>query len=262
MAIVADLHVHTTNSDGTLTIDAIPPIAQQHGLGAVAITDHDRLHPDLTSPVSTTDGVTLIHGIELKVQATERIDLLGYGVDPTPALTAELHRIQQNRIDRGTAIIECVEDHLGVALDLTPRAGLGRPHIARAIADHPDTTYDYQRAFDDLIGDGRPCYVPRDIPSFDHGRRLLAETCAIVALAHPLRYDHPEDILPRARELDAIERWYPYNRDVDYAPVDRALDKFDLLPTGGSDTHNDTLGRVGLTADPYQAIRDRLPDTP
>mgnify|MGYP000459968079 CR=1 FL=1 len=67
--VVADLHVHTPNSDGTLTLDRVPTVARAAGLEAVAITDHDRTHPDLDAPVSTRDGVDVIHGIELRVEA-------------------------------------------------------------------------------------------------------------------------------------------------------------------------------------------------
>ena len=39
---VADLHVHTTNSDGTLTLETLAPAAERADLAAVAVTDHDR----------------------------------------------------------------------------------------------------------------------------------------------------------------------------------------------------------------------------
>ena len=65
---VADLHVHTTNSDGTLTLGTLAPAAERADLAAVAVTDHDRLHPDLADGVSTLDGITVIHGIELRVE--------------------------------------------------------------------------------------------------------------------------------------------------------------------------------------------------
>ena len=270
MAVVADLHVHTTNSDGVLTLDALPAAARLAGLDAVAVTDHDRFHPDLDMPVSTRDGLTVIHGIELRVEAgPQRVDLLGYGVEPTVALRDEVDRLQRDRIERGAAIVERVEARLGVDLDLQPREGLGRPHVARAIADHPDAPYDFQGAFDHLIGDGRPCYVARDVPSFERGRALLAESCAFVGLAHPLRYDDPAAALELTAELDAVERWYPYGRSeetaaddgesVDEALVDCAMAEYDLLPTGGSDAHDDRLGLAGLDSDAYQRVRERLP---
>lgn len=256
----ADLHVHTDRSDGVLPLDAVPEAARRAGVVVVAVTDHDRLQPALPAPVTVRAGVTLIHGIELKVEADDqRLDLLGYGVEPTPALEAEVERLQADRRERGRAIVERVEDRLGIDLDLEPRDGLGRPHIARAIETHPDAPYDYRGAFEHLIGDGGPCFVPREVTPFEAGRELLADACHLVGLAHPLRYPDPAAATALAADLDAIERWYPYDRPVDPGPVERAIEAHGLLPTGGSDAHDDRLGRSGVSAGDYGPIAARLP---
>lgn len=258
---VADLHVHTDHSDGVLSLDAIPPTARDVGLQAVAITDHDRSHPDLDAPVVEMGGVTVIHGIELRVESSAgRIDLLGYGLDPTPALSDEIARLQRDRMERGAAMIDRVESRLDVGLDIEPHEGIGRPHIARAIADHPATAYGFSGAFEHLIGDDGPCYVARSIPSFERGRTLLSGACSIVGLAHPLRYDDPAAALDLTADLDAVERWYPYDRPTDPGPVQDAIDAHDLLATGGSDAHGETLGAAGLDADAYRPVSARLPD--
>ena len=273
--VVADLHVHTTNSDGTLDLDEVPGAARRAGLDAVAVTDHDRPQPDLDAPVTTVGGaeagdeVTIVHGIELRVEADrQRVDLLGYGLDPTPALREECDRIQQDRAERGARIVERIEDHLGIELDLEPRPGLGRPHIARAVAEHPAVDYDVQGVFDELIGDDRPCFVAREIPSFETGRRLLQDASQAVGLAHPLRYDDPEAALALTADLDAVERWYPYDRPVDPEDptavegdlelVERAIEQYDLLPTGGSDAHGTELGAAGLDGGSWERIAAAL----
>jgi predicted metal-dependent phosphoesterase TrpH len=255
--VVADLHVHTTRSDGTLTLETLPPAAAAAGVDVVAVTDHDRIHPDLDSPVTTHDGLTVVHGVELRVDAgDQRLDLLGYGVDPTDALAAECARIQRDRRERGQRIIDCVEDRLDVTLDVEPRDGLGRPHVARAIADATD--YTVQGAFDDLIGDDCPCYVQRKVPPFERGRDLLADACGLVALAHPFRYPDPEAALARCRTLDAVEYWYPYGRPVDDAALDAAIEDHDLLPTGGSDAHGESVGETGLDERAWKRVRAAL----
>jgi predicted metal-dependent phosphoesterase TrpH len=258
---IADLHVHTDHSDGVLSIDSVPAAARDAGLETVAITDHDRPHPDLDAPVVEMDGVTLIRGIELRVESSAgRIDLLGYGLDPTPALQEEITRLGRDRMERGAAIIDRVESRLAVDLDIEPHKGIGRPHIARAIAAHPDTEHDFGGAFKHLIGEDRPCYVPRSIPDFERGRGLLAESCSIVGLAHPLRYENPESVLDHAADLDAVERWYPYGRSVGLDPVRNTIEAHDLLATGGSDAHGETLGGTGLDADAYHRVSAHLPD--
>ena len=256
--VVADLHVHTTASDGTLALEELAPAAREAGLRAVAVTDHDRPHPDLDAPVVNADGVTIVHGIELRVDPPgfDPIDLLGYGLRPGPALRREVERIQRDRTTRARAIVECVEDRLGI--DLAPRIafdpGVGRPHVARAIADHPESGVGYAEAFDRLIGSDQPCYVARDLPSFERGVEVLGDACGLIGLAHPLRYADPDAALELARELDAVERYYPYADPVDSAPVDRAIREADLVPTGGSDAHDRNLGRAGVSAGTLQRV--------
>jgi hypothetical protein len=249
--VTADLHVHTTNSDGSMALDDVPAAAKRAGVTAVAVTDHDRLHPDLDTPSEYREGVRLVHSIELRVDAgDQRIDLLGYGVEPTPELEREVERIQQDRVERGRKIIECVEDRTGVDIDLEPREGLGRPHIARATAEATDMTYG--EVFERLIGNDGPCYVARAVPSFETGRDLLADACGLVGLAHPFRYPDTEAALERCADLDAVERFYPYGYDVDTSLVEDAIDRYDLVPTGGSDAHEDELGKAGLDTAGYE----------
>jgi len=258
--IVADLHAHTTISDGTMTADELVDVARETGLDWVAITDHDRVHPDVGAPVVDRDGVRVVRGIELRVDAGfERLDLLGYGVEHTDALDGEIERLQTDRQRRGAAILDCVEERIGVDLGVEPRPGLGRPHIARAI-DESAAPYDYADAFDELIGRDGPCYVAREVTELERGVELLRNACAVVGLAHPFRYDNVDAALDVARDLDAVERFYPYGRAVDDAKVERVAAESNLLLTGGTDAHERTLSEAGLTAEAFAPVRERLPD--
>ncbi|WP_323172740.1 PHP domain-containing protein [Natrialba sp. PRR66] len=252
----ADLHVHTTRSDGSLELADVPAAARRADVSVVAVTDHDRLQP-FDAPLSERDGVTIIHGIELRVElddetgdtdgSGQRVDLLAYGIERTAELESLTARIQENRIERGRAIVDRVEDRLDIDLDVTVTDGFGRPHVARAVDANPNTDYDYEDAFEHLIGDDGPCFVARDVPSFEGGRRILAAAAQLVSLAHPLRYPDPDGALEYAAELDAVELAYPYGRSVDRTPVERAIERYDLLATGGTDAHEETLGVAGLS---------------
>ncbi|MFC5134474.1 MULTISPECIES: PHP domain-containing protein [Haloferacaceae] len=258
-SLVADLHTHTTVSDGTLTIDEVPAAAREAGLDWVAVTDHDRIHPGIDAPVVERDGVRIVRGIELRVDAGfERLDLLGYAVEHTESIDAEIDRLQADRRERGAAILRRVEERLGVDLDLEPRSGLGRPHIARAI-EASSAPYDYADAFEELIGNDGPCYVARDVTDLDRGVDLLRESCALVGLAHPFRYDDVDSALEVARALDAVERFYPYGRPVDADRIDRLVSSDGLLATGGSDAHERCFGAAGLTEAAFEPVRERLP---
>jgi predicted metal-dependent phosphoesterase TrpH len=202
-------------------------------------------------------AVDLVAGVELRVEvATDlRVDLLGYGVTHTDALATEVERIQRDRLERGRAIIDCVEDRLGVDLGVEPHRGMGRPHVARAVDAHPDVDLDYEGAFRELIGDGQPCYRAREVPGFETGRRVLEEACGLVGLAHPLRYGDPGRALSLTADLDAVEVAYPYGHEVDLAPVEAAVEEHDLVATGGSDAHDDRLGLAGLDREEYEPVR-------
>jgi len=264
--VVADLHVHTGNSDGRFTLATLREAAAAADLEAVAVTDHDRVHPDIDAPVVDRDGLTVVHGIELRVEpggadgqaGGERVDLLGYGVRRTDALEGMIDRIQRNRVERGRAVVDSVEAHLGVDLGVTVERGFGRPDVARAVDAHPDTDLDYDGAFERLIGDGGPCYVRREVPSFAEGRAVLGEACAVVGLAHPFRYGDPAAALDLAAGLDAVERYYPYGFDPDHGPVDRLVAEQDLLVTGGTDAHGTAVGLAGLGAADFRRFREAL----
>jgi len=260
MDVAADLHVHTTASDGRLTLSDLPAAARRGGVDAVAVTDHDRLHPGLDAPVTTLDGVTVIRGIELQVEtATGRVDLLGYGVEETPALRAALDRIQTDRVERARRMAGRVEERLGVDLDVSFEPGVGRPHVARAV-DESEADCDYAGAFDRFIGDDGPCYVSREVPSVERGLDLLSDASPVVSLAHPFRYADTEAALDLAADLDAVERYYPYDRPVDEARLDEVIEAHDLLATGGSDAHDRRLGITGLSTTAYARVASRLPD--
>ena len=257
---VADLHVHTNASDGTLSLREIPDAASNASLHTVALTDHDRFHPDLTDPVMTLDTIRIIRGIELKVSCPDgtHIDLLGYAAKRTRELAALIDRLQENRVERAEEIIRNVEKELDISLPITIDDGIGRPHIAGAVSDHPAVSLSHNEVFDELIGDGRPCYVPREIPSLSEGKRILRNACELVSVAHPLRYRHLTTAVSVATELGAIERWYPYKQSVDLNPIDRAIEQGSLIPTGGSDAHGRKLGQCGLDEHACQRVLSAL----
>ena len=264
--VYADLHVHTDNSDGRLSLEAVPAAAREAGVSVVAITDHDRPHPSLDAPIVERGDLTIVHGIELRVEAaSQRVDLLGYGIEETPALQQETERLAADRLQRGRKIKRCLEAELGVELDLTVDEGTGRPHLARAVVAHPETEYDSLKpVFLDLIGDGRECFVSRDVPSFERGVELLDEAARVVGLAHPFRYEDPSDALALCSDLDAVERYYPYDRPltgettVDMDLLAAVIEEQDLLQTGGSDSHTMEIGRTGLDQEAYGPVRAAL----
>lgn len=248
--VVADLHVHTTESDGTTDPSQIPELARENNLDLIAVTDHDTYH-DLGSPVVNRQDVDIVSGIELRVKAEsigERIDLLGYGVTPTEELDNLVDKVRENRKNRAEEIVRRIEEETGAELEFEPTVSTGRPHIARAVEESDQIPYDYHGAFNNLIGSDHYCYVSRDIPTFEEGAEILKNSTLCTSLAHPYRYDNVEPILELATELDAIECNYSYGDDVNTGslPTEKT-EEFEMGVTGGSDAHRpESIGTCGL----------------
>jgi Predicted metal-dependent phosphoesterases (PHP family) len=262
--IRADLHIHTRASDGVMDLAAVVDVAARAGLEAVAVTDHDRLHPDLDAPSCRLDGLEVIRGVEIRVElADSRVDLLGYGVHRTAVLDALLGSIQRARIQRGSRMIDSLETALDVQLDLTPTTGLGRPQIAAAVVAATET-YTTERVFAELIGAGCPHYVRRWVPEVSEAIDALRDAGALVALAHPYRYPDLQAATTIVDQLDAIEVYYPYARqpagDPDLTRIEQIAADAGLVVTGGSDAHGRELGVAGLDADGYRRFREALAD--
>lgn len=254
--VVGDFHIHTTASDGQLPLPEVIRLARGADLEAIAITDHDRLHPALPEPVTYREELTVVRGIELKVvrESGDHIDLLGYGVRQTERLRRLIQRLQDDREQRADRMLARLEEQLDIQLDPDVAPGIGRPHVARAVADHPDTRLTVQEVFDQLIGNGRPCHVPRKVPSCAEGIDILGTAADLVAVAHPLRYSDVEGALSVASSVGAVERWYPYESSVDLGRIDEYIDRNGLIATGGSDAHGEEVGITGLDVDACAAV--------
>src|SRR3954453_19103503 len=113
----ADLHVHTTFSDGTYTPAEIVALARRSGLAALAVTDHDTL--DGIAPARQAAGAALeiISGVEITTEFRGReLHLLGYFVraDDGP-LRLALARLSAHRAERFREMVRRLEG-LGVTL--------------------------------------------------------------------------------------------------------------------------------------------------
>src|SRR5947207_14379908 len=80
----ADLHLHTTCSDGTYAPAQIVELARRCGLSALAITDHDTLAALPAARAAAADsGVEVIAGVEISSEYNGReLHLPAYFVAP------------------------------------------------------------------------------------------------------------------------------------------------------------------------------------
>lgn len=255
----ADLHLHTTFSDGLLSPAELIAAAREAGLGAVAVTDHDAtggLQPALEAGRKL--GLEVIPGIELSaLQGDKEVHILGYFIDPgNEDLKATLARIIAARRNRA---LEMIEKLRALGLDISEKEVrarakteyIGRPHLARALLDK-GYIKDLKEAFSaDYIGRGGRAYVERFKISPARAIALVLGAGGVPVLAHPGFLSdgtalEEQDILPFLSEgLRGLEVYYSRHtlQQVEYYRR-LALDQ-GLLITGGSDWHGREKGRLG-----------------
>ena len=104
----ADLHIHTTASDGTSTVEERVEQANDKGLEAIAITDHDCIPESLKKPRRNERGVNIITGVEIKADVFgTKTEILGYYVDPDDKNLSELlEKVRRYRKERNRELVE------------------------------------------------------------------------------------------------------------------------------------------------------------
>ena len=260
--IEADLHLHTTFSDGTLTPTQLVALCAERGLKTICVSDHDTTDglPETFDAASAYPSLTVIPGIELSTDVPgSEIHILGYFVDHRDSsLQSILAEFRVGREHRGEKMVENL-NNLGLAISwervqqIAGEAPIGRPHIAQAMVEAGYVKYP-RDAFDEYLGRNGSAYVERPKLLPEDAVRLLIEHDALPVMAHPTYSESKSDrgsvsSLPdilsdlKAAGLVGMEVYYG-----DYTPEQvewlRGLaDDFDLIPCGGSDYH--ALGNPG-----------------
>jgi predicted metal-dependent phosphoesterase TrpH len=250
-----DLHVHTTASDGTRDAPEVIDLAVDGGLDVVSITDHDTVAGlDVAMTAAADRPIQVIAGIE--VSSTwdgAEYHILGYFVDPEAAsVKGHERRAVEGRERRMKEMVDRLRQQglMIVMDDVTDEAGpnrfaIGRPHLARALVSrgYANSVAD---AFDRLIGDRHPAFVPTRLAAPDEAIQLIVDGGGIPVWAHPPRRSF-DRLLPEfvRAGLRGVEVYRPRSEPKHIEKLRRAAESFDLLVSGGSDWHDPDRG-VGL----------------
>ncbi len=250
-----DLHVHSNRSDGTLSPAEVAAHAAQHGLNAIALTDHDCVDgiPEARAAAEGlfVDGLPLriVPGVEISADYKNRdIHILGLLIDPEEkALKKALSDALASRDTRNKKMIKNLQTAgLDITLnDLLFDAGdtvITRAHFARhLLAKGYVKTRD--EAFRKYLDDSTPYYVRREYMQPQEAIRLIRAAGGIPVLAHPLLYHLTaggvRELVEKLKGegLMGIETLYSKNTGTDEAFVRKLAADFRLLMTGGSDFH-------------------------
>lgn len=267
----ADLHTHSTYSDGLLPPHEIVAHASLAGLRAIAITDHDDITAiDEALNAAKTLQLEIISGVELSVTHRQfDVHMLGYFFDHhNSALVSFSRDFQHERLLRLDSILAKLAA-LGKPLSresVLRKAGagsVGRPHIADAMVD-AGLAENYYDAFNRFLADGRPAYVPKKKLSTAAAIKLLHDAGGLAAIAHP-GLEIPDEIIVEMIDagIDAIETVHPRHSDARRQHYTAIAQAHGLLTTGGSDFHggrkiNERVGEFRVRYEVVDKMKDYL----
>ncbi|MFV0464766.1 MAG: PHP domain-containing protein [Lachnospiraceae bacterium] len=247
---IVDLHVHSSESDGTFTPRALAKEAFKQGLSAFALTDHDTVNGIAQARDAASEhGIKLISGIELSTNYQNiEVHILGLFVDETnQEFLNQIHRFRQSRYVRNEKMYSLLREK-GFPIteadvrDMFPDSVLTRAHIARYLYEKKYIST-ISEAFDRYIGEGKSCFVPRDKITPADAIRMIHRVNGIAILAHPIKYHLTKSNLDglvsycSLSGLDGIEAIYSTYQTSDEHDIRKLARKYSLAISGGSDFH-------------------------
>lgn len=251
---LADLHMHSTASDGTLSPAALVDRVAERGLSGFSLTDHDSVEGLADARgAAERHGLRMLAGAELSANEPERsVHLLAYGIDPdSPQLQGFLADYREDRLRRAGEMVDRLHE-LGVPLELErvlQEAGEGvvtRAHVGRALYAE-GLVGQYEEAFWRFLARGKPAFVEKRPTPPAKVFEVVRAAGGVTLLAHPGREHREEQIRRWAAEgLDGVEIRHPENRPSDRRRLDALRRELGLLRSGGSDWHGPEAGRGEL----------------
>lgn len=249
MSGFVDLHLHSTASDGEVSPTAVVERAATTRVGAIALTDHDTVQglPEAVD-AGTRLGVRVISGCEFSVAAPwGELHVLGYFLPlGSPDVEAFLVARREDRHRRAEVMVAKLAQHgvplqMDAVLSIARGAALGRPHVARALVEQGSAA-NISEAFDRYLGWGRPAFEPKVLPSLRQLADLVHGCGGVLSAAH-LKDRGTRTNLKRLKAdgLDAVEVRHPRHSPEVRDRILRHAESLDLIPTGGSDWHGDTI---------------------
>jgi 3',5'-nucleoside bisphosphate phosphatase len=270
----ADLHSHSTASDGTSAPAEVMRQARQAGLDVIALTDHDTVAGHRPARAALPAGLTLVPGMELSCRLDgHSVHMLAYLFDPAePQLAAQCQAIRESREGRARAIVRRLAE-LGTGVSWEQVAAIagdgviGRPHIARAMVAAGVIT-DPQEAFGpEWIGPGGRAHVTRYALDPVRAIGLIRAAGGVSVLAHPrgsIRgWMIPDEVIMdlAAAGLTGIEVRHPDQDHSERAHLATLAATLGLVASGGSDDHGELTGyRIGsqtIGTGAYQRLLDQ-----
>lgn len=199
--MLADLHMHSTASDGALGPAELMARAAAAGIDLVALTDHDCVDGLAEAQqAALAHGMQWVSGIELSAQwQGHTIHILGYGFDmESPAFLEALAAVRDGRWQRAEQIATrlaakrmpgALEGALAVqqATGSDPSSPPARPHFADWMVQAGHVR-DRAEAFRKWLGAGKLGDIKQHWPELEQAVEQLRAAGGMAVMAHPWHY--------------------------------------------------------------------------
>jgi predicted metal-dependent phosphoesterase TrpH len=268
--MIVDLHIHSKESDGKLTVEELFKEAKSRNVSFMAITDHDSIVCQTQAIIEARrNSIGYISGVELNVTFSSpkyhegkavSLDFLGYQFDASNQnLNDKLDTMAKYRVERAAKILsklnaELEKEKIAKLTDKDFRliedsvdGVLGRPHIADYLVKKK-IVKSRQEAFDKYLV---KCDVPKYPLNLEEASKLIRDADGKLILAHPndphgtslttlsqSLFDQTEIIQDKMLPyIDGVECWHSRNNVETTNHYTTFAKKHGLMMTGGSDCH-------------------------
>ena len=265
--INADLHCHSTVSDGTLSPKALAVRAKANGVELWALTDHDELGgQQRAAQVARALGLDYLTGVEISVTfAGETVHIVGLGIDADDAALRD--GLAATRGGRGRRAREMAENLQRVGIAGAYEGALryvgnpeliSRTHFARYLVE-VGACKDTADVFRRFLTEGKPGFVPHRWASLRNAVTWINDAGGLAVIAHPSRYrftgNEEYALFNEFKSLGGagVEVVTAAHGSAEIAKYAELAVELDLLASRGSDFHAPDESRTDL---------GRLPDLP
>lgn len=241
----ADLHIHTTASDGTFSMLSVLEGYSNLKYKVISVTDHDTIASYYEFTKDFYRDMRVIKGVEISTRYNNRdVHILGYNFQTNNNMLNDLlQSIRNSRVTRAKKMVSLLNEH---GIDITyedvlknveNEENVGRPHIAQALVQKK-YIHKTQEAFNKYIGDNSFAFYPKVDVSPAEAIEAIHSAGGFAVLAHPYFSINIENLPYFVKYgIDGLEAFYAEHNKKQTKYLSNYCLEHDLIRTGGSDFH-------------------------
>jgi predicted metal-dependent phosphoesterase TrpH len=261
----ADLHCHSTVSDGTLSPEALAQRASANGVELWALTDHDEIEgQQRAADAAKAHGMRYLTGTEISVTFIgHTVHIVGLGFDANDQTLK--NGLRQTRGGRKERAIEMSDGLAKVGIKGAFEGALkfvgnpeliSRTHFARFLVES-GVCRETNEVFRKYLTEGKPGFVPHRWASLKDAVSWITSAGGMAVIAHPARYKFtPNEEFALFTEFKAlggqgVEVVTGSHTVAEYATYAATAREFGLAASRGSDFHSPNESHTELGTLPF-----------